>query len=357
MAGPILTSEQLARATLARQLLLERRPTPVKRAVARLAGVNAQGVEQPYLSLLARVDGFQPGAVVRLLRRREVVRATSLRGTLHLHTADDLLAWRTALAPVIERAARNDNARDFKKLDLEGLLEAARRLLDERPRTRAEWIEELAPFAEQAQRKDSIGLVVRAFLPLVQLPPAGEWGSVEAPAYQLAESWLRRPLGPAGAGRESLVLRYLAAFGPATWKDVQYWSGLTGLREVLEKLQPRLRILHDTVGREYFDVPRAPLPDATTKAPPRLLPAFDNLLYAHDDRSRLIETDAPYDRRRGANAFLLDGRVAGTWTVERDRLALRPFDTIPRNQRAPLRAEAERVLTFLAHETITVDLP
>lgn len=357
MAGPILTSDQLARATLARQLLLERRPTPVKRAVARLAGVNAQGTEQPYLSLLARVDGFQPGTVVRLLRRRELVRATSIRGTLHLHTADDFLAWRQALAPVIERVARGDNARDFQTLDLEALLAAARQLFAERPRTRAEWVERLAPFAEQARRNDSVGLVVRAFLPLVQLPPAGEWRSGEAPAYQLAETWLRRPLGPADEGLHSLVLRYLAAFGPATWKDLQYWSGLTGLREVLEKLQPRLRILHDTVGREYFDVPRAPLPDKSTAAPPRLLPGFDNLLYAHDDRSRFIETDAPYDRRRAVNTFLLHGRVAGTWTVERDRLALKPFDTIPRNQRAPLRAEAERVLTFLAHETITVDLP
>lgn len=306
MAGPILTSEQLARATLARQLLLDRRPTPVKRAVARVGGVNAQGAEQPYLSLLARIDGFQPGAVVRLLRRRELVRASGIRGTLHLHTADDFVAWRAALDPAVRRKARPE---------------------------------------------DDEGAVV-------QLPPAGEWGSSDAPAYERAETWLKRPLGPADEGLHSLVLRYLAAFGPATWKDLQYWSGLTGLREVLEKLQPRLRILHDTVGREYFDVPRAPLPDPkSTPAPPRLLPGFDNLLYAHDDRSRFIETDAPYDRRRAVNTFLLHGRVAGTWTVERDRLALRPFDPIPRNQRAPLRAEAERVLTFLAHETITVDLP
>src|SRR3712207_4704511 len=120
-----------------------------------------------------------------------------------------------------------------------------------------------------------------------------------------------------------MVVRYLGAFGPATVKDAQTWSGLTRLGEVIERLRGRLRIFRDESGRELFDVPDAPMPDSDTPAPPRFLPEFDNLILSHADRTRVI---AEGYRKAIASkngmvpaTFLVDGFVQGTWKTERTR--------------------------------------
>ena len=138
------------------------------------------------------------------------------------------------------------------------------------------------------------------------------------------------------------MLRYLAAFGPASVADVTTWCRLTGLREVVERLRPRLVTFRDERGRELFDLPDAPRPDPTTPAPVRFLPEYDNVLLSHDDRSRFVR---PEDREALAHAWtighgsvLADGFVSAVWRLEPDALVVshvaRPAEAAARVDRS-----------------------
>jgi hypothetical protein len=183
--------------------------------------------------------------------------------------------------------------------------------------------------------------------------------------FTLAETWLDAPVSD-DAAPDALVLRYLAAFGPATAADVQTWSGLTGMGRVLKALRPRLRVFQDERGRELFDLPAAPRPDGDLAAPPRLLPEFDNLVLSHADRTRVLA-----DEHRGLvvtknlrvrATFLVDGFVGGTWDVNRTRkaatLRLAPFKALPRRAVSQLAEEGETLLRFAEGdaETFAVEL-
>jgi hypothetical protein len=143
------------------------------------------------------------------------------------------------------------------------------------------------------------------------------------------------------------------AFGPATVADARTWSGLSGLREVFERLRPRLVTFRDDSGRELYDLPGAPLPDPETPAPPRFLPEFDNALLSHADRTRVVS-----DERRRAlfkepmmRGVLLDGFVQGTWKKERTRgkatLLIEPFEPLAKKDRDALAKEGERLVRFV----------
>ncbi|HYP48139.1 MAG TPA: winged helix DNA-binding domain-containing protein, partial [Thermoleophilaceae bacterium] len=313
-----LSRRQLNRATLARQLLLEREPISSVAALERLCGMQAQEPRPPFIGLWSRVEGFAREDLLGALEGRQAVRALLMRATLHLVSAADYPALQGALRPVLAQAlsARGTLA---KGLELDALLPVARELLAGEPHTFNELRPLLAKrFPEVNER--ALGYAVRTHLPLVMVPTEDRWGFPRDSSFALASEWLGDE--PAEAkGPQALVLRYLAAFGPADASDAQTWCGLRGLKEVMEELRPKLRSFKDGRGRELFDLPDAPRPDEDVTAPARFLPDFDNLVLAHADRTRVLSDDHRAEvvtkNLRVRATFLWDGFVAGTWRLER----------------------------------------
>ncbi len=230
-----------------------------------------------------------------------------MRNTVHLVSARDCLQLRPLVQPVIDRGFYTNRAHreGLEGVDIEALSAAGRALLEERPRTAKELGELLR---ERWPERDpaSLARAIRHLVPLVQVPPRGVWGKSGPAAHTTAEAWLSHPLDP-GLSLEELVIRYLGTFGPASVKDVQAWSGLTRLGEVVDRLRPRLLSFRDERGRELFDLPDAPRPDPDTPAPPRFLPNFDNLILSHADRTRVVavrepRTQAPDIRPHGGGS-------------------------------------------------------
>jgi winged helix DNA-binding protein len=363
MPSPV-TLRALNRATLARQMLLAREPTTALRVIERLVALQAQLPRPPFLGIWSRAAGFRREHLVRLIEERKVVRATSLRGTLHLMTRRDYLGLRAALQPALSHGALAMLRTRARSIDVERLLDVARQFFEPGPRPFEELRTVLARRHPDADIR-AMAYLVRLHLPLVQVPAKATWGYASSPHFALAESWLGAPLAP-DAGRERLVLRYLTAFGPATPADVQTWSGLPLplVREAFEALRPKLAALPGERGRELLDLPRAPRPDQDAGAPVRFLPEFDNLLLSHADRRRFM---ADAHRKavflpglRVAATFLADGFVAGTWSIERRKdaatLTVQPFATLPQETRAALAREGETLARFIEADAPKLEL-
>ncbi len=358
MTERVLTLRELNRATLARQMLLERASLPALDALERLAGLQAQLPNPPYIGLWTRLQSFQLSNLTSLLEQRQAVRATMMRSTLHLMSSDDYVFLRPALQPALTRAMYAFFGEQGKKLDVDPLITAARAYVLEKPRTFTEIrarLAELFPGIDPAL----LAYAVRTHLPLVQIPPAGTWNFGGSPAHALAEAWLGRPLADPSEGLRRLVLRYLAAFGPATVKDIQAWSGLTRLKGVIEELKPQLCTFRDEQGNELLDLPDSPLPAPNASAPPRFLPEFDNLVLSHADRRRFVpdeyRTSVFLSVGRVRATFLVDGFVRGTWKIERTRevarLVIEPFEPLPGEIRDELVEEGERLVRFVEDDT------
>lgn len=352
-AAPVLDRRQLNRATLARQMLLGRERTGLLPAIERLGGLQAQLARPPFIGLWSRLEGFRREDLTELLQRREAVRATMMRCTLHLVSARDYLALRPALQPVLTRSMTSILRTRKADIDVAQVISAARDYLAAGPRTFEEIRDHLVSKMPGDER--AMGYAVRTQVPLVQVPGGGDWAFPPAAAFALAEAWLGRPLPAAGDGARGLVLRYLAAFGPASPADAQVWSGMQGLREAFEELRPELVTFRDERGRELFDLPGAPRPAADVPAPARFLPDFDNLVLAHDDRSRLIADEhRPLVSKPNLvvlPTFLVDGRVSGTWSIQKSRgtavLSMEPFAAIPTGARDELLDEGHRLVRFV----------
>jgi hypothetical protein len=356
---PTLSARALNRALLERQLLLRRQPMTALDVIERLVGMQAQVPTDPYIGLWTRLEGFQHGELANLITERQAVRAVMLmRTTIHLVSAADCLTLRPLLQAVVERAYRSSPfARAISGVDTAELVAAGHALLAERPRT----INELGKrLAERWPGRDarSLGNAFRYLVPLVQLPPRGIWGAGGLPVCDTTESWLRRPLEEAPS-LDNVVMRYLGAFGPASAADVQTWSWLTGMREVLDRLRPRLRTFRDEHGRELFDLPDAPLPDPDTPAPVRFLPEYDNIFLSHADRSRIA--DPAYKDQVLMHGFVLvDGFIGGAWKIDRQRdaatLVIGPWGAMATRDRPEVEEEATRLLEFAAADARMRDM-
>ncbi|MFC5652949.1 winged helix DNA-binding domain-containing protein [Paenibacillus solisilvae] len=351
-SGTVLSRKALNRALLERQLLLRRSKLSVQEALRHLAGFQAQAPNPPYYGLWTRLDGFRQEQLSRLMTERQVVRIALMRSTIHLVTAEDCLMLRPLLQPVLDRGLKGNYGKQLDGIDLQAVMAAGRLLVEQQPRTFHELgllLQEQWPDRDPA----ALSAAVRNLVPLVQVPPRGLWGESGLASHTSAEHWLARPLS-AHASVEELIRRYLAAFGPASVKDIQVWSGLTRLQGIMEVLRPSLRTFYTEHGVELFDLPDTPLPDPDEPAPPRFLSEFDNMLLSYADRSRIISEE---HRKRIFTvngiiraAILIDGFARGLWRIEQERdsavLVIEPFVPLSQAAAAALHEEGARLLAF-----------
>jgi hypothetical protein len=330
-----LTLRDLNRTLLARQLLLERTRGPVPRTIERLCVLQAQFSPSPYIALWARLDGFRKEQLTRALERGTVIRATVVRGTVHLMSRRD---YPFIVAAHLPRQRRRAEGRGVD-------VDALRKKLPPGP---------LGPNANALVGSDDEWTVNFAFraLPFVSIPPAGTWRYFRKGDVEL---W-REPLPPVEEATALLVRRTLAAFGPMTREDVEHFTYVP-VRQLEPALERMRRIeLDDGV---FYDVPRGRYVDGSAPAPVRFLPTFDSIILAHHDRARIIPPDY-FDaviRRKNATTiapFLVDGFVAGGWRLERGKtkatLSIEPFAPLPRAVRRELVEEGERFVRWLEED-------
>ena len=361
----------LNRAALHRQLLLDRAPMTAGDAVRHLAGLQAQAPLAPYVGLWTRLAGFRQQELKDLFTERAVLRAHLMRNTVHLVDAADYVRFRPLYQPLLGRHLAGNFGKNLVGVDLAELAAAAAALLSETPLTRVELGARLAPRWPDHDPA-SLAYAASHLLPLVQVPPRGLWGEPNSrAAFMLADAWLNAPppapasgpspsLRPAPAPApapvsrstilEQLVLRYLAAYGPASVADAQAWSGLTRLREVTDRLGSRLRAFAGPDGARLLDLPDAPRPDPDVPAPPRFLPEYDNLLLSYAERTRVIPHRRPVPLPPGHGAtggtLLVDGSWQADWKISQGSLEIRPFIRLNPADRDAIAAEGERLLGF-----------
>lgn len=337
MSGEVLGPRALNRALLDRQGLLGRTRASATEMIERLVGMQAQVPENPYIGLWSRVEGFAPAELSGLIAERRAVRAGVMRATIHLLSARDCLVIQPITQIVLIKAFKSPWANGLAGADPADVTAAGLELLAERPRTRAEVSELLAPRWPDADPR-ALAHAATFHAALVQVPPRGLWRHGGQARWAPTEQWLGRPL-QTPAAVDDLVLRYLAAFGPATVADLRTWSGLTGLREVVEALRPRLRAFRDENGRELLDVPGGSLPDPDTPAPPRFLPEYDNVGLSHADRSRIFSGLGPgWPPPRGSTigSLLVDGFYRANWSLRvEDGVATLTVDGFERQDSDP----------------------
>ena len=344
---------------LARQHLLTLTTLSVPEVMTQLVGLQAQSAASPYVGLWTRIQGFGRDDLAQQIVARTVVKATLMRSTLHLVTAEDYLKLRATLQPVMTSAWETIFKELKGEFDVAKLVDVARSFIALEPRSFAE-ITAMLLEAMPGYEAGALRYGVRTHLPLIQVPVDRQWSYPGNPKFALADAWLNRPI-PHGEDLHGLTRRYLSAFGPARVTDMQTWSGLSKLKENFEQLRPELVTYRDEQGVELFDLPDVEMPSADVVAPERFLPEFDNVLLSHSNRTRIV-ADA-YRKRvylpglRVAPTFLVDGFVAGVWKVEKKKgeatLTIEPFETLSKTSRHALQSEGEALVRFVEYDAKT----
>ncbi|GGV57156.1 winged helix DNA-binding domain-containing protein [Streptomyces massasporeus] len=350
-----ITAQELNRATLGRQLLLEREAMEVGEAVRRVVALQAQHAASPYVALWNRLAGFAPAELDAAFSGRAVVKATLMRITLHAVHADDYQVFREAMQQTLyaSRLGYRFAAAGLTPADGQALVPE---LLDfaDRPRTAAEVQDWLAERVGE-EKKAGAWWGLKAYAPLLHLPTGGPW------SFGARSSFVAARTGPVPEGRETvaealhhLVLRYLAGFGPASVADVAQFAMVprAPVRRALLALGGAVEQLRGPDGTVLYDVPGASRPPADTPAPPRLMAMWDSVLLAHADRSRVIP---PAYRRLVIRvngdvlpALLVDGRVAGVWRALDGGIEATTFHDLPTAVWDGLAEEAASLTALLA---------
>jgi Winged helix DNA-binding domain len=339
----VLSPAELNRALLARQLLLKRARLSIPRALDRIGGIQAQYAPAMYIGLWCRLEGFERAALTRALERRSVVQGTMMRATIHLVSRSDY--WPLELAISGPRREWWDRVHKHSTpAEMRRAAKRLRRTLSGRTMRRKEILELLGP---------EVALGIGTYVDLVRAPPSGTWEQRRADLFALADDWIERPQVDRAAALDHLIRRYLGGFGPSAKAEIADWAGLN-VSEVSAGLERmRLRRFRDEAGRELVDLPRAPLPDATTPAPPRFIPVWDATLLVHargtgilpeEYRPVIFNTKTPHS----FNTFLVDGKVAGMWRYEEGKVALAPFEGVPRRWKRELDEETTRLADLYA---------
>jgi hypothetical protein len=348
----VLGTRALNRATLARQLLLDRADLPVRDAVAHLCGLQAQEPQEPFTGLWSRLRGFDPVALSDLLTARGVVRTHLMRRTVHLLVAEDVLAWRSRHDPMLRQKVLGTYRRELDGVDLAELAAAGRAVMaDGEPRSMPDLARAVAGQWPTTEVRALGEMLVAALIPMVQLPPRGLWRAKGGARNLPLASWLGRepdPPSDADEAGSALVRRYLAAFGPAAVADIRAWSGVAGLPRAVSAIRDELVSFRDERGRELLDLPDAPRPDEDTPAPVRFLPAFDNAILGYDDRTRIIDDEHRLLSVAGARVLLVDGRVSATWTVEDGAVVVAPLRRFSKAERAEVTGQGSELASFLS---------
>src|SRR6267143_3396498 len=342
-----LTTRELNRALLARQFLLERSSLPMVATIERIGGLQTQYAPSGYIGLWSRMRDFHRGTLTEALHQRRVIQGTLLRSTIHMVSARDYWFFTAATRSARQDWWRRVTRHQISELDMEAAVGAFRELLAKGPR-RADEMRGI--LAERGLPPFAFGGVAQ-WLEMVRVPPSGTWEQRRADLYGIAAAWIRPAAHDEAAGLEHLIRRYLGAFGPASVREIADWGGIppTKLVPVLERMS--LRRFRGAKGKELIDLLRAALPDADTPAPVRFLQTWDATLMVHARRTQILpekyrplvfNTRTPHS----VPTFLIDGAVAGTWRVERNRVELKPFEPIPKSVRPEVDEEAQRLAAF-----------
>ena len=348
MAERVLSTRELNRALLARQLLLERSSMPVARALEAVGGLQTQYAPSGYVGLWSRLRNFRRASLTEALMKRRAIQGTLLRSTIHTVSRADY--------PVLQAGVRSARREWWLRVvrhqfagDMDEVARVVRARLERGPARATELKALLADSGFPAMAWSGLGL----WLDMVRVPPSGTWERRLADHYGLADDWVGAGKATEAEGMELIVRRYLGGFGPAAAADIASWAGLPPAKVVPVVEHMRLQRFRDEAGRILFDLPKAALPDADVRAPVRFLQTFEALTMIHARRTQVMpeqyrpivfSTKTPHSMP----VFLIDGAVAGTWRYEGGRVRVDPFEPIPRVTRRELDDESSALAGFHA---------
>lgn len=356
-----LNHRDLNRATLARQMLLERSDMGIADAVAFLGGLQAQQSNDPYIALWSRLRGFRHEDLTKLITDRLLNRATSMRGTLHLHTTDDLIGLRGLVSPFLQQMWRSNFQTRFGGHDPKKVIAAGRKLLDKGPMSAGELNKALLtkfPGGEAI----ALSVLLQVHEILVQIPPTRIWRNNAAPILTRIENWVEPPYERPMTLRE-LTRRYIRAFGPVTAADMATWSRLTKIGAEFEAIRDELVVFEDVDGRTLYDFPDAPRPGGDTPAPVRFLPLYDNVYLGYDNRRRMLSEETAHLINMFQNfkpAVLIDGTCNAGWTISAKKgaavLEIEPYRRLLKREVKELEAEGLAFLRFMHEDAESYDV-